>query len=286
MPATILDGRALAAELRLDVARRSDALRARGIAPQLVVAIAGEDSASVAYVHGLVAAGEKIGIGVTVDAVGSGASEGDVRALLERLGADPSVHGVILQQPLPRHLDIRRIADAMPPHKDVDGANPVNAGRLAFGSGTEFVPATPAAVMLLLERSTRWPLAGVRACMVGRSNVVGLPVALLMMRANATLTVTHEKTVDLRHHTSDADVLVVATGVPGLIRADMVRAGATVIDVGTTFVDGKLVGDVAFDEVAAVAREITPVPGGVGPVTNVALMRNVVLAAERLHART
>jgi methylenetetrahydrofolate dehydrogenase (NADP+)/methenyltetrahydrofolate cyclohydrolase len=283
MPATILDGRALAAELRLDVARRSAALRARGIAPHLVVAIAGEDAASVAYVHSLVRAGEKIGIDVTVDAVAAGASERDVRALLERLGHDRSVHGVILQQPLPRHLDIRRIADAMPPNKDVDGANPVNQGRLAFGSGTEFVPATPAAVMLLLERSSRWPLAGVRACMVGRSNVVGLPVSLLMMRENATLTVTHEKTVDLPHHTRDADVLVVATGVPGLIRADMVRPGATVIDVGTTFVDGKLVGDVAFEEVAAVAREITPVPGGVGPVTNIALMRNVVLAAERLH---
>jgi methylenetetrahydrofolate dehydrogenase (NADP+)/methenyltetrahydrofolate cyclohydrolase len=265
------------------VAQRSAALRARGIAPHLVVAIAGEDAASIAYVHSLVRAGERIGIDVTVDAVDAAASERDVRALLERLGRERSVHGVILQQPLPRHLDIRRIADAMPPRKDVDGANPVNQGRLAFGSGTEFVPATPAAVMLLLERSSRWPLAGVRACMVGRSNVVGLPVSLLMMRENATLTVTHEKTVDLRHHTADADVLVVATGVPGLIRADMVRPGATVMDVGTTFVDGKLVGDVAYDEVAAVAGEITPVPGGVGPVTNVALMRNVVLAAERLH---
>jgi methylenetetrahydrofolate dehydrogenase (NADP+)/methenyltetrahydrofolate cyclohydrolase len=205
-----------------------------------------------------------------------------LRTRLARLGGDDSVHGIILQQPLPRTLDIRRIADAMPAEKDVDGMNPLNEGRLAFGSGTEFVPATPAAVMLLLERSSRWPLAGVRACMVGRSNVVGLPVSLLMMRENATLTVTHEKTRDLAHHTRDAEVLVVATGVPGLIRAGMVRPDATVIDVGTTFVDGRLVGDVAYAEVAAVAREITPVPGGVGPVTNVALMRNVVLAAERL----
>ena len=257
-------------------------MRARGIAPRLVVAIAGEDAASIAYVKSLVAVGSKLGIDVTVDAIDAGASERDLRALLERLGNDPSVHGVILQQPLPRHLDIRRVADAMPPQKDVDGANPVNAGRLAFGSGTEFVPATPAAVMLLLERSSRWPLAGVRACMVGRSNVVGLPVSLLMMRENATLTVTHVKTVDLAHHTRDAEVLVTATGVPGLIRADMVMPDATIVDVGTTFVDGKLVGDVAYDEVAAIAREITPVPGGVGPVTNVALMRNVVLAAERL----
>ena len=285
MPATILDGRALAAELRSDVALRGAALRARGIAPQLTVAIVGEDAASVAYVASLVRVGANVGIDVAVEAVEAGAREDALRRRLAALGAEPAVHGIILQQPLPRHLDIRRIADAIPAEKDVDGANPVNEGRLAFGSGTEFVPATPAAVMLLLERSSRWPLAGVRACMVGRSNVVGLPVSLLMMRENATLTVTHEKTRDLPRHTRDAEVLVVATGVPGLIRADMVMPGATVVDVGTTFVGGVLRGDVAYDEVAAVAREITPVPGGVGPVTNVALMRNVILAAERLHVR-
>jgi methylenetetrahydrofolate dehydrogenase (NADP+)/methenyltetrahydrofolate cyclohydrolase len=283
MPATILDGRALAAELRRDVALRGEALRARGIAPRLIVAIVGEDAASLAYVHSLVKVGSQVGIDVAVETMDASASEDALREHLRAIGGDPSVHGIILQQPLPRHLDIRRIADAIAPDKDVDGANPVNQGRLAFGSGTEFVPATPAAVMLLLERSSRWPLAGVRACMVGRSNVVGLPVSLLMMRENATLTVTHEKTIDLAHHTREAEVLVVATGVPGLIRADMVMPGATVVDVGTTFVDGVLRGDVAYDEVAAIAREITPVPGGVGPVTNVALMRNVILAAERLH---
>jgi methylenetetrahydrofolate dehydrogenase (NADP+)/methenyltetrahydrofolate cyclohydrolase len=283
MPATILDGRALAAELRRDVARRGEALRARGIAPRLIVAIVGEDAASLAYVHSLVKVGSQVGIDVAVETVDGTIAEDTLRERLRAIGADPSVHGIILQQPLPRHLDIRRIADAMPAEKDVDGANPINQGRLAFGSGTEFVPATPAAVMLLLERSSRWPLAGVRACMVGRSNVVGLPVSLLMMRENATLTVTHEKTIDLPRHTREAEVLVVATGVPGLIRADMVMPGATVVDVGTTFVDGVLRGDVAYDEVAAIAREITPVPGGVGPVTNVALMRNVILAAERLH---
>jgi methylenetetrahydrofolate dehydrogenase (NADP+)/methenyltetrahydrofolate cyclohydrolase len=281
MPATILDGRTLAAELRLDIAGRTAALRERGIEPHLVVAIAGEDAASVAYVQSLVREGNRVGIAVTVDAVPATAGASEVRALLGRLGADPSIHGVILQQPLPRHLDIRRIADAMPADKDVDGANPVNLGRLAFGSGTEFVPATPSAVMHLLERSRRWPLTGVRACMVGRSNVVGLPVSLLLMRENATLTVTHGQTIDLPRHTREAEVLVVATGIPNLIRRDMVSPGATVIDVGTTFVDGKLAGDVAYAEVAAVAGEITPVPGGVGPVTNVALMRNVVLAAER-----
>lgn len=285
MPARILDGRALAADVREDVARRAAALRERTIAPRLVVVIVGEDAASMAYVHSLAKAGERVGIAVTVAALGLNADVSALRARLDSLGRDRSVHGIILQQPLPAHLDIRAIADAMPPEKDVDGANPVNAGRLAFGSGTEFVPATPAAVMLLLERSSRWPLKGVRACMVGRSNVVGLPVALLMMREDATLTVTHKETIDLARYTRTAEVLVVAAGVPRLITADMVMPDATVIDVGTTFVDGQLLGDVAYDAVAAVAREITPVPGGVGPVTNVALMRNVVLAAERLYAR-
>ena len=193
MPATILDGRACAAELRGEIAGRSAALRARGIEPQLVVAIAGEDPASHAYVQSLIREGAKSGIAVRVDAVDATATAPDVRALLGRLGDDPTVHGIILQQPLPRHLDIRAIADAMPPHKDVDGANPINQGRLAFGSGAEFVPATPAAVMALLERSARRTLTGVRACMVGRSSVIGLPVALLMMRANATVTIAHSK---------------------------------------------------------------------------------------------
>ncbi|MBV8298527.1 MAG: bifunctional 5,10-methylenetetrahydrofolate dehydrogenase/5,10-methenyltetrahydrofolate cyclohydrolase [Candidatus Eremiobacteraeota bacterium] len=281
MTARILDGRALAAELRAEIAVRSERLRARGIAPCLVVALVGEDAASSAYVRSIEREGAKTGVEVRVDALAAAASEDQVRARLSALGDDAQVHGVILQQPLPPHLGIRRIAEAMPPHKDVDGANPVNLGRLAFASGTEFVPATPMAVMLLLERSARWPLRGVRACVVGRSNVVGLPVALLLMARDATVTVTHKETRDLARHTRDAEIVVVATGVPNLLRAAMIAPGATVIDVGTTFVDGKLVGDAAYDEVAQVAAEITPVPGGVGPVTNVALMRNVVLAAER-----
>lgn len=282
MAAEILDGRALAAELRVEIAARAERLRARGVAPRLIVAIVGEDPASHAYVRSLEKVGAKVGVDVQVDVLPANASEDDLRARLHALGEDRLVHGVILQQPLPQHLGIRRIAEAMPPHKDVDGANPVNLGRLAFASGTEFVPATPMACLLLLERSRHWPLRGVRACVVGRSNVVGLPVSLLLMARDATVVVTHKETIDLARHTRDAEVLVTATGVPGLITAGMVAPGATVIDVGTTFLDGKLVGDVAYDAVADVAGQITPVPGGVGPVTNVALMRNVVLAAERL----
>jgi methylenetetrahydrofolate dehydrogenase (NADP+)/methenyltetrahydrofolate cyclohydrolase len=282
MAALVLDGRALANALRANLQLRTAALRLQGCVPRLVVAIVGEDQASVAYMRSLVKAGESVGVAVAVNALPADADERAVRGDLIALGDDPNVHGVILQQPLPAHLAIRRIADAMPANKDADGANPINQGRLAFGSGTDFVPATPAAVMLLIEESPHRALAGVRACMVGRSNVVGLPVTLLLMAQNATVTSTHQLTRDLAHHTRDAEVLVVATGVPGLVRADMVRPGATVIDVGTTFVEGKLVGDVAYDEVARVAGAITPVPGGVGPVTNIALMRNVVAAAERL----
>jgi len=283
MTARILDGRALATDLYDEIATRAQQLRARGIKPRLEVVIVGEDAASAAYVRSIEKAGGKVGVDVRVAALHGEADENAVRSVLHLLGGDPLVHGVILQQPLPAHLAIRRIAEAMPPHKDVDGANPVNLGRLAFASGTEFVPATALAVMLLLERSERRPLRGVRACVVGRSNVVGLPVALLLMARDATVTIVHKETRDLARHTRDAEVLVVATGVPNLLRGHMVAPGATVIDVGTTYVDGKLVGDVDYGEVSAVAGEITPVPGGVGPVTNVALMRNVVLAAERLN---
>ena len=284
MTARILDGRALAADLHAEIAARAERLRARSIAPRLEVVIVGEDAASAAYVRSIEKAGAKVGVGVRVAALHADADENAVRVVLQLLGDDPLVHGVILQQPLPAHLGIRRIAEAMPPHKDVDGANPVNLGRLAFASGTEFVPATPMAVLLLLERSERWPLRGVRACIVGRSNVVGLPVSLLLMARDATVTIAHKETRDLAHHTRDAEIVVVATGVPNLIRASMISPGATVIDVGTTYVDGKLVGDVDYAEISAVAGELTPVPGGVGPVTNVALMRNVVLAAERQSA--
>ena len=284
MAALILDGRALARELRDDLRRRTEILRERNCLPRLVVVIVGEDAASMAYVKSLRDAGSAVGVEVSVDALEADAPEAAVRVRLIEYGNAADVHGIILQQPLPAHLAIRRIAGAMPPQKDVDGANPVNQGRLAFGSGAEFIPATPAAVMLLLERSPHVDLRGVRACIVGRSNVVGLPVTLLLMAADATVTSTHRLSRDLARHTRDAEVLVVAAGVPGLIRADMVRSGATVIDVGTTFIDGKIVGDVAFTEVAAVAGALTPVPGGVGPVTNVALMRNVVTAAERQSA--
>jgi methylenetetrahydrofolate dehydrogenase (NADP+)/methenyltetrahydrofolate cyclohydrolase len=281
VPALILDGRSLAAELRAELAARTSALRERGIRPKLTIVFVGEDEASLAYARNLARAGERVGVEVAVDGLPVKASPGEVRSALEKLGEDPQTHGVLLQQPLPPHLAIREIADAIPLRKDVDGAHPINQGHLAFGSGkAEFVPATPAAVMSLLMRSPHWPLRGRRAAMVGRSIVVGAPVATLMLAADATVTILHSKSNGLQPYVKMADVVVAAVGIPGLIRGDDLMPGATVIDVGTTLVDGAIKGDVDFESAAAVAGAITPVPGGVGPVTNVELLRNVVKAAE------
>ncbi len=285
MPARLLDGRALAAELREGLAARTAALRAGGVVPRLRVVMVGEDDASLAYVAGMQRLAERIGTVVDVEVLSLRIDDAGVRAALERYAADPLVHGVILQQPLPPALSIRAICDAMPAAKDVDGANPYNQGRLAFATGARFVPATPAAVMLLLERSDKWPLRGRDVTIVGRSNVVGLPVSLLIMAQDATVTVTHKETHDLRDHVRHAEVLVVAAGAPHLIDGSWLREGATVIDVGTTLVGGKLLGDVDFESARQVAGEITPVPGGVGPVTNIALMTNLISAAESLSAR-
>jgi methylenetetrahydrofolate dehydrogenase (NADP+)/methenyltetrahydrofolate cyclohydrolase len=279
----ILDGRAFAAELRTDLLARTSALRDAGIHPRLVIVFVGENESSVAYARNLVKTGEKVGIEVAVDELPETASSATVREHLERLHDDATVHGVMLQQPLPLHLSIREIADAIPTRKDVDGTHPTNQGNLAFGSGTEFVPATPAAVMLLLERSPHWPLRGRNAVMIGRSIVVGAPVAMLMLAQNATVTVLHKESKSLQPFVRMAEVVVVATGVPGLIRDTDIAPGATVIDVGTTVVDGVLKGDVDYESAIRVAGAITPVPGGVGPVTNVALLQNVVKSAERMH---
>jgi methylenetetrahydrofolate dehydrogenase (NADP+)/methenyltetrahydrofolate cyclohydrolase len=280
VPALILDGRSLAAELRTELAARTSLLREAGVRPKLVVAFVGANESSIAYVRNLARTGERVGIDVVVDRVAENATAAEIRSRLEALHADDNVHGVMLQQPLPPHLSIREIADAIPAHKDVDGTHPTNQGHLAFGSGTEYVPATPAAVMLLLERSPHWPLRGRRAVMIGRSVVVGAPVAMLMLAQDASVTILHRESAGLQPFLRTAEIVVVAAGVPGLVKGDDLMPGATVIDVGTTLVDGALKGDVDFESAARVAGAITPVPGGVGPVTNVALLRNVVKAAE------
>lgn len=285
VPARILDGRAVAAELRTELLERSSALRETGIHPRLVITLVGEDESSLAYVRNLVKTGERAGIAVHVDELPETATASTIRERLSDLGGDRTVHGVMLQQPLPPHLSIRTIADAIPRQKDVDGTHPTNQGHLAFGSGADFVPATPAAVMLLLERSPHWPLVGKNAVMIGRSVVVGAPVAMLMLAHDATVTVLHKESISLQPYVRMADIVVVAAGAPGLINGSDIAPGATVIDVGTTFVDGELKGDVDFESAAAVAGAITPVPGGVGPVTNVALLRNVIKAADAQRAQ-
>jgi methylenetetrahydrofolate dehydrogenase (NADP+)/methenyltetrahydrofolate cyclohydrolase len=281
VPALILDGRNLAADLRTELVARTSVLREAGFQPKLSVVFVGENESSLAYVRNLERTGERVGIEVTVDRLPEHATAAHVRDRLRVLANDERVHGVMLQQPLPLHLAIREIADAMPVHKDVDGTHPTNQGHLAFGSGTEFVPATPAAIMLLLERSPHWPLRGRRAVMIGRSIVVGAPVAMLMLAQDASVTILHKESSSLQPYVKMAEIVVVAAGAPGLIRGSDLAPGATVIDVGTTLVDGVLKGDVDFESAVTVAGAITPVPGGVGPVTNVALLRNVVKSAER-----
>lgn len=282
MPARILDGKAVASELRAHLLTRILALRERGSHPRLAILLVGEDEASAAYVRNLQRTATQLGVAIVVERLASTAPRQMIRERLVALGQDERIHGVMLQQPLPEALDVREIADAIPRHKDVDGVHPANQGNLAFGKSALFVPATPAAVMLLLERSPHWPLRGRTAAMIGRSVVVGAPVALLMLVEDATVTVLHKASRALQPYVRMADVVVTATGVPGLIGGDDIAPGATVIDVGTTLVNGHLVGDVDFVSAVEVAGAITPVPGGVGPVTNVALLRNVVIAAERM----
>lgn len=280
--AGLLDGRALAASLREEAGTRSSALAICGIVACLAIVLVGNDPASEAYAVSLEREGQRCGIRVLRSSLPSHAAVSALRTELERLGSDPTVHGVILQQPLPSHLAISDVIDAIPVAKDIDGASPTSQGRLSGHLGTGLVPATPLAVMMLLQKSRAWPLAGRRVTVVGKSGVVGLPVSLLLLQQNATVTITHKETKDLAHHLRDAEVVVTATGVPGLITGDMLAPGVVVIDVGTTFVDGLLKGDVDFASVNVVASELTPVPGGVGPVTNVALMHNVLSAAEQL----
>lgn len=280
--AKLLDGRALAAELRAELGARVAALSDRGVIPRLVVALAGEDPSSLAYVRGLEKLGAQLGVEVAIDRLPVAIGESAFRSALDGYGRDAAIHGVLVQQPLPAPLSMRALADAVPNEKDVDCAHPLNQARLAFGTSPLFIPATPRAVMLLLERSEKWPLRGCEATVIGRSSVVGLPVAMLLLARDATVTIAHSKTADLRAQAQRAEILVVAAGVPHLVDASYVGPGATVIDVGTTVVDGKLRGDVDFESVSAVAAELTTVPGGVGPVTNVALMGNVVTAAENL----
>jgi methylenetetrahydrofolate dehydrogenase (NADP+)/methenyltetrahydrofolate cyclohydrolase len=286
MTARILDGKGLAETIRGEVRAGVEAFRGHaGRAPGLDVVLVGEDPASVVYTRSKEKASNEVGLRGTLHRLPASVAQADLVALLDRLNADPLVDGILVQLPLPAHLDAQGVLDRIDAAKDVDGFHPVNAGTLALGRPGALVPGTPAGCMRLIELSGA-KLAGANAVVVGRSIIVGRPMAQLLLGADATVTIAHSRTRRLALVCREADVLVAAVGKPQMIRGDWIKPGAVVIDVGTTRVaqpDGKtkLVGDVAFDEALDVAGAITPVPGGVGPLTIAMLLSNTLKAATR-----
>jgi methylenetetrahydrofolate dehydrogenase (NADP+) / methenyltetrahydrofolate cyclohydrolase len=278
MAARVIDGRAVAAEVRAAVAREvAEHGERTGRRPGLATVLVGDDPASAIYVGGKQQASKEVGIAGFDHRLRSDVADADVTDLIERLNADEEVSGILVQLPVPEHLDGVRLTGLVDPAKDVDGLTPVSAGLLALGR-PGLRPCTPTGVMLLLEHAGA-ELRGAEAVVVGRSNLFGKPMAQLLLGADATVTTCHSRTHDLAAVCRRADVLVVAAGRAGLVRGDWVKPGATVIDVGINRTSDGLAGDVAFDEVAQVAGAITPVPGGVGPMTIACLLRNTLLAA-------
>jgi methylenetetrahydrofolate dehydrogenase (NADP+)/methenyltetrahydrofolate cyclohydrolase len=275
VPAALIDGKAVAAALRAALAQRVAALPFQ---PGLAVVLVGDDPASAVYVRNKDRAAASVGIAARTIRLPADTAQAALLAQVAALNADPAVDGILVQLPLPPQLDARAVIAAIDPGKDVDGLHPVNAGRLADGD-PGLVPCTPLGVMKLLD-AAGIGLRGARALVLGRSNLVGRPVAALLLAADATVTVAHSRTRDLAAECRRADVLVAAVGRPEMVRGDWLRPGAVVIDVGINrLADGRLVGDVAFDESVAVASAITPVPGGVGPMTIACLLENTVAAA-------
>jgi methylenetetrahydrofolate dehydrogenase (NADP+)/methenyltetrahydrofolate cyclohydrolase len=275
MSATLIDGKAVAASLRAALAARVASL---GFRPGLAVVLVGDDPASAVYVRNKDRAAASVGIAAQTIRLPAETPQGDLLAHVAALNADPAVDGILVQLPLPKHIDARAVIAAIDPAKDVDGLHPVNAGRLADGDPA-LVACTPLGVMKLLV-DAGIALRGARALVLGRSNLVGRPVAALLLNADATVTVAHSRTRDLPEECRRADILVAAVGRPELVRGDWLRPGAVVIDVGINRQpDGTLVGDVAFEEARHVASAITPVPGGVGPMTIACLLENTVQAA-------
>ena len=283
MPARIIDGKAVAGELNRKVAAEVIRLgREHGLVPGLAVVLVGEDPASQVYVRNK--ARQTVGVGMRSfeHRLATETSEAELLALVARLNADASVHGILVQLPLPKHIDSDKVIAAIDPAKDVDGFHPINVGRLAIGQPA-LVPCTPLGVMLL-TKGVRPDLTGLEAVVIGRSNIVGKPVAQLLLAESCTVTMAHSRTRDLPSVARRADILVAAAGKPGMVRGDWIKPGAIIIDVGINRVatpDGKsrLVGDVAFAEGLDMASAITPVPGGVGPMTIACLLRNTVKAA-------
>jgi len=278
--AEILKGKPVADQIQSEISAKVAELAQRGLVPHLAVMLVGSDPASEVYMNRKKKTGEKLGFTVTTYVLPGESTTDQVLAKLAELNADPSVHGILVEQPLPDHVDKELVVNSVSPEKDVDGANPISLGRLV-GGDESFVPATAQAVIEMLERNGV-ALRGKRAVVVGRSTIVGKPAALLLLNRHATVTVCHSRTADLGAVTREAEILVAAVGRAELIKGDMVAEGAVVIDVGTNVVGEKLVGDVEFASAEAKASAITPVPGGVGPLTNMLVLRNTAAACERM----
>ena len=280
MSARILDGKLLSDTVKAEVSTRVQALKERGITPGLAVVLVGEDPASQVYVRNKAAACEKAGLHSRVIRLDGDITEAALLDVVTELNNDDDIHGILVQLPLPKHMDSAKVIEAIAADKDVDGFHISNAGLLMTGQPL-FRPCTPYGIMKMLE-SEQVSLWGAEAVVVGASNIVGKPMAMLMLAAGATVTICNSKTRDLAAQTRRADVLVVATGKPGMVTGDMIKPGATVIDVGINRTEqGKLVGDVDFESAREVAGLITPVPGGVGPMTIAMLLVNTLEAAER-----
>ena len=279
MAATLIDGRAVAKAFKEEIAQRTQAMIAQGVTPHLAVVLVGEDPASQVYVRNKENGCIKAGIRSTVIRLEEDCTQQALEETVKRLNADASVDGILVQLPLPRHLDEASVLRLIDPDKDVDGFHAMNSGRLMNGQ-PGFVPCTPLGVMKLLETYGIDP-AGKHAVVIGRSNIVGKPMAMLLLRANATVTICHSRMQNLADITRQADILVAAVGRANFVTADMVKPGAAVIDVGINRVDGRLVGDVDFDAVSGVAGYITPVPGGVGQMTIAMLLANTLDAAAK-----
>ena len=279
MSATLLQGREVAAAIGEAIGTRVEAITAAGEAPpSLRILLVGNDDASAVYAGGLQKAGVKLGMSVEIDTYDQNLTEEELSTAVATLNDEASVDGVIVAMPLPKHLSSSIVSSSLDARKDVDGITIANAGSLYLGNPVH-VPSTAAAILELLKRN-EIPLKGAEVVVVGRSPVVGKPVAMLLVREHSTVTMCHTRTVDLAAHTLRADILIAAAGSPRCITGDMIKPGAVVIDAGINVVEGGIVGDVAFDEAVEVARSITPVPGGVGPLTNVLLLQSVVENAE------
>ena len=284
MTAIRIDGNALAAKVRDRIATEVSSLKTRGVTPGLAVVLVGEDPASQVYVRNKVAACAKVGMHSVMHKLPAATTEAELLALIDSLNHDAAIHGILVQLPLPKHIAEKKVLEAVAAHKDVDGFHAENVGALMIGE-PRFVSCTPAGCMEMLRDIGMTDLRGKHAVVVGRSNIVGKPMAMLLLHANATVTICHSGTKDLAAQCRQADILVAAVGRPRFIKADMVKPGAVVIDVGINRLPesegGKLVGDVDFDAVNEVAGYLTPVPGGVGPMTITMLLQNTLVAANR-----